>query len=774
MGNDETIIANIAETSGLNNYSPYFLSENYMVIKCLATGGFGSVNRGWDTEAKYFVALKEIKPELKQNERVMELFEREIELVFRLSHSCIVKALAHPKGCIVYEYINGPDLSNLIFRLNKSGSSFPLDVAAYIISAASCALAYAYFDFKIPGRDAEKIIHRDVSPQNILLTYDTGEAKLTDFGIAKALSEAEKSSSLGEIKGKPHYMSPEQARGDELDHRADIFALGVILFEMVTGKRPIEGTTHKALDKAKVWDLDLESLEKADISQEIKNIILKMLSRNREDRYSSGYEVAKHLDKFYDAASRINLRDILQKNFPDKIGRINKEMAFELEHIKELEEIAKKPEKVKEITPVIKPKKWNLSLIAGSIFAIGVLFYGAIKILPPKQESGSIQSLGDLLLKSVPSGSVIFLKEEGSPNFIQFSKKTPCTIGLNKGMAIKLKYEGFKDIDIITDFSRGKIDLISWQGEKTGEKNFNLLGRFGKDINFESQPEGAKVIVDEKEKGATPCKVELLAGKHRIVLLKENFERWEEEIDVTFKTENFNAILNHKVKFIAYSKFSKEEVSAKVTVKNHFTGEMSPLEKVLPYENLEVSAEKNGYEKWTGILKKDANIFKVYLEPIYPELEMTVTSGGKAVDGAIVCVDNYEKGRTDIKGKWSGALSPGKRKFEVIKRNYQGEESIVLGWGDKKKITIKLEEVIRGTLIVDPRPYFGGAEIFVDGHKMEYAMRLKMKDISGGVHKVKIKSQQGTKDADVEIKKSGETLLLKFEEDGSPYTEEVR
>src|SRR4029077_12541757 len=174
------------------------------------------------------------------------------------------------------------------------GAPLPVPLAVYIASKVDSALDYAH-----RRRDAEghelNIVHRDVSPQNILISYE-GDIKLCDFGIAKAASKASRTQS-GALKGKMQYMSPEQAWGKAIDRRSDLFSLGVVLHELLTGERLFKGDTDiNILEKVRNVDVAPPSRTNSEVSQSLDAVVLKALAKDPDERYANASDLLRDLD----------------------------------------------------------------------------------------------------------------------------------------------------------------------------------------------------------------------------------------------------------------------------------------------------------------------------------------------------------------------------------------------------------------------------------------------------------------------------------------------
>ena len=269
--------------------------QKYRVIKRLEAGGMAEVFVGEAVSVQGFkkrVAIKRVLPHLAQNENFIQMFLDEARLSARLNHANIVTVFdissREDTYFLIMEFVDGANLKKILEARQARGKTMPLGEAAYICMEACRGLSYAHELCDDAGA-ALKIVHRDISPPNILLTK-RGEVKVADFGLAKAGTQLSQTDP-GVVKGKFSYLSPEAANGLEVDARADIFSLGIVLWEMLSGRRLFLGdsdyATVKLIQNANVPRLSPLNSEVDDAFEEV---LLRALASDREHRYQSARE----------------------------------------------------------------------------------------------------------------------------------------------------------------------------------------------------------------------------------------------------------------------------------------------------------------------------------------------------------------------------------------------------------------------------------------------------------------------------------------------------
>jgi serine/threonine-protein kinase len=277
--------------------------QRYRVLDRLASGGMAEVFLAESAGIEGFkkqVAIKRVLPALSEKKRFIAMFLDEARLSAHLSHSNVAQVFDIGVGdnayFIVMEYVDGADLKAIIEYMKKSGKTFAVEAACFIASKICEGLTYAH-ELRGPDGVPLEIIHRDMSPPNVLITKH-GEVKIVDFGLARATSQLEKSEA-GIIKGKFGYLSPEAAQGKEIDLRTDIFAVGIILWEMLAGRRLFYGDTDfatvKLVQEAKIPSLRAENPA---VPPELERILARALARDPQARYPTARDLGRELTGF--------------------------------------------------------------------------------------------------------------------------------------------------------------------------------------------------------------------------------------------------------------------------------------------------------------------------------------------------------------------------------------------------------------------------------------------------------------------------------------------
>jgi TonB family protein len=293
----------------------------YSVLKHLASGGMADVLLARTDGIEGFerhVVLKRIKPEHAKDKRFIKMFLDEARVAAGLHHQNIVQVydIGEDKGEYFFamEYLHGEDLRKLLSAVSKTKAHMPLGIVCAILSAAAAGLHYAH------TKKGNHIVHRDVSPSNVLIGYD-GAVKVVDFGIAKAAMRQETRS--GSLKGKVSYMSPEQCKGEEIDRRSDVYALGVLLYELATTTRLFKGDNdYLVMDSIVNGKVPLPRVRRPDLPNDLSSIIMRTLSVDASRRYQTADDFRVAIDSFAERhnhnASTSALASYMRKIFGER------------------------------------------------------------------------------------------------------------------------------------------------------------------------------------------------------------------------------------------------------------------------------------------------------------------------------------------------------------------------------------------------------------------------------------------------------------------------
>ena len=272
----------------------------YHLLERIASGGMADVFKARMTGEEGFekiVAIKRILPHLATNEGFITMFVDEAKLAAQLTHNNIIHIYELGKvdawHYIAMEYVDGKDLRSILKMGRDRAFPLPVELALFITARIASALDYAHRRMATDGRELN-LVHRDVSPPNILISWE-GDIKLCDFGVAKAATKVSTTIS-GALKGKLQYMSPEQAWGKKIDRRSDIFSLGAVLFEALTGRNLFEGENDlSVLEKVRSGQVATPSSLNLEVPPRIDQIVLKALAREPQDRYQNASDLEKDL-----------------------------------------------------------------------------------------------------------------------------------------------------------------------------------------------------------------------------------------------------------------------------------------------------------------------------------------------------------------------------------------------------------------------------------------------------------------------------------------------
>lgn len=386
------------------------LNSRYEIIEKIGGGGMALVYKARCQLLNRFVAVKVLRREFTNDTEFIKKFQRESQAAASLSHHNIVNIydVGNEEGIyyIVMEYVNGITLKDYVNKKKKLGAEETLRIATQIAEALNHA-------------HKNKIIHRDIKPHNIMINRDL-EIKVMDFGIARATT----STTLvdgGDVMGSVHYFSPEQARGGYTDEKSDLYALGIVMYEMLTGHVPFEGSSPINVALKHVQEnIEFNEEEKAIIPENVQNIVMRCVQKEQSMRYSSALELLNDMRKIIR-----NREETISYNSD---LRLEDSPTMVIEPVKEEIKKTKKPKKVK--ADKSEPDKVQLTGKATTLIAIfsalivaSAMFFGYIKI----------------------KGFLSEPAEVSVPNLIGFNQKLAAEKLTEKGLVLKVTEEEFND-----------------------------------------------------------------------------------------------------------------------------------------------------------------------------------------------------------------------------------------------------------------------------------------------------------------------------------------
>lgn len=501
----------------------------YTLLRRLAVGGMAELFLALQKSVAGFeklIVVKRVLPKLASDRAFVEMLLQEARIAATLTHPNIAQVydvgVVEGDYFIAMEHVHGEDLRSIVRQMKKKGvRAFPLEHTLAIALGCCKGLAYAHDKRDLDGNPLE-IVHRDVSPQNVLVTF-TGDVKLVDFGIAKAATNAEEDAT--KLKGKVPYMSPEQARGEPLDARSDIFSLGVMLFELCTGRRLFKGKDEgETLEIIIAGDYPAPRSINPNLDPDLERIIVKALSPDRDTRYASAGEMQADLESYIReaqlAVSTISLGEWMRTLFDEKLAQ-QKQMLQEGRQLAEVlaaqaaeDELSLDGHSLTGISTVReRPSKtpWML-LLAVTLLAIGGAA-AAYFLWPRAKPTGP----GVLVLESDPPGAAIWIDGARRP------ERTPATIAqLPLGSyELKLSAEGFapfvQRVELTREAPRATISATL---ERPSAAHYGVL-------QLRTTPAGATVLLDGSPvEGTTPLTIPQVEPgvEHALVVTLDGWE----------------------------------------------------------------------------------------------------------------------------------------------------------------------------------------------------------------------------------------------------------
>ena len=276
----------------------------YILLEKLASGGMAEVFLAKSLGASgvnKFLAIKRILPQYSDNKDFIDMFKEEAKIAVNLNHGSVVSiydfGIERGQFYLVMEYVEGRNLRQVLNELKKRSQQFSIEQIVYMMKEVAAGIDHAHRLIDGTTGKPLNLVHRDMSPQNIMVSYE-GEVKVIDFGIAKAETQLEQTKT-GTLKGKFGYMSPEQADGQSIDSRTDLFSLGIVLWELLAHDRLFTSNSEAAILR-KIRECQIPSIRKINpsIPTELENIVNKSLAKDRSLRYQTSAAFHKDLNRF--------------------------------------------------------------------------------------------------------------------------------------------------------------------------------------------------------------------------------------------------------------------------------------------------------------------------------------------------------------------------------------------------------------------------------------------------------------------------------------------
>ena len=579
----------------------------YQLIEKIAQGGMAEIFKGKALDLHGIerpVVIKRILPHIAASPEFVEMLIDEAKIAVMLSHGNIAQVYDLGKVAedyfIVMEYVEGKTLSQIMKRLRTKGQFISLTQAAYLCAEVANGLDYMHRKTDENGSPLH-IVHRDISPQNIILST-AGTVKIIDFGIAKAKIKLSNTDS-GVLKGKFSYMSPEHAEGQKLDHRNDIFSLGVILFELLTGQRLFKGKNNlETIKRVKKTRVTTPSDFRPEIPKALDQIVLKALKQDRNKRYQSAGDLAQDLTRFWISHDpNFSPRELITL-LTDTFSEPPTEDPL-LQERTQISKATDDPDDLQEATVGAD----------GDVIQSKVEEAEAFHVAGKKQDS----------LKNPPASTpLIDLSEEGTvylrtwPRFLPAILIVGILASLGSGFLIYRHYH-FKKIKTEASIPPGAISPQVREIQKFLEiqkQNQELkppsLPTIPPSLHFgsllvESNPPGAKVFLNDKESNQkTPFTFDHLPdGKlQKVGLYLDRYRYWNGEASIEGgKTAKLLAALDINYGDLQITSLPSD---AQVLLNGKYVG-TTPynLAHLEPETTYEVLISKDGYEEWRRPIK---------------------------------------------------------------------------------------------------------------------------------------------------------------------------
>ncbi|MFK7990710.1 MAG: PEGA domain-containing protein [Sandaracinaceae bacterium] len=576
----------------------------YTLIRKLATGGMAELFLALQRSVAGFeklIVVKRVLPHLVKDDSFIEMLLAEARIAATLNHPNVahIYDVGEVDGqyYIAMEHVHGEDLRSIVRQMKKMNvTAFPLEHALAIVLGCCAGLAFAHEQRDLDG-EPMGIVHRDVSPQNILVTF-SGDVKLVDFGIAKAGRSKEEDTGSGQLKGKVPYMSPEQAQGLHLDNRSDVFSLGIMLFELCTGRRLFRGKNEMETLRRIVEDEYPRPRElNPHLNPRLEAIILRALEKSTKNRYQTAREMQADLEDFIRdeqlKVSSLSVGEWMGSLFKDKLDA-QKEMLQEGRQLADViaAQVAEEEAREGSLSGVRQKQASKAPWILLGLVMLVTAGAAAFLLTRPPPEPVAAHAPGVIQVSSTPDGAAIWIDGD------RRSERTPAAIEhlpIGATYSVKLTQSGFaphvERVELTEDAPQQQLDITL---QRPDASNFAV-------VRVRTVPAGAHVLLDGRDTGqVTPATVPEVTPveRHTLALALDGYETRNETLsleagqvaELSFELERRPLAENESI-----LRVTTEPQTARLRFDGQWHDEGSPYEFRVPTRRYTINVEAPGF-----------------------------------------------------------------------------------------------------------------------------------------------------------------------------------
>ena len=555
----------------------------YILLEKLASGGMAEVYLSKSNGAvgvNKFVAIKRILPQYSDNQEFIEMFKEEAKITVNLNHGNVVSiydfGIERHQFFLVMEYVEGRNLRQIITEMKRTNTQFTVEQIVYMIKEVAAGLDHAHRCIDGTTGRPLNITHRDMSPQNIMVSFE-GEVKIIDFGIAKAETQIE-ATKAGTLKGKFGYMSPEQADGQTIDLRTDVFSLGIVMWELLANDRLFTSSSEAAILR-KIRECQVPSIRKINpsVPPELERIVNKALAKDKSLRYQTAAALHRDLNRFLNTEYpefsphdfSVFMKNAFSQAFLDQRKRLveyakikaedmamDKTVVTQTDHRPSSQSAAPNAPAQKAAIPAAKgfdadeSDKLDIDIQTATDIKVNLdnLKTNANAPMPRRETirtgtnlTGLTQSAGSRTNTKIhQTGPYTLPPRDFGPD--------PLTTWAVRGLITAILVVGgwmvFKNVDMNAMKNKylGTQSVASKEATQ-GQTDISSTAQFT--VTIESQPPGAKIFLDGVDTGAfTPNRRSVIGGKEfAITLKKEGYLNYETVTKATNTASSIKATL---------------------------------------------------------------------------------------------------------------------------------------------------------------------------------------------------------------------------------------